>query len=126
VKEIFSKQLEGINVSFFHTKKLGSNDVWVFEMLLTTSLDIQQSLFKLAMKPNAYVAMSKPLDVNPLTHIWRILSTSIMLHVFFQKNSSWLKLSWYKSLVVWRMNGASTLWHYANPSCAINLLQTWV
>ncbi len=39
-------------------------------MLLTTSLNIQQSLFELAMKSNACVAMAKPFDVYPLTHLW--------------------------------------------------------
>jgi hypothetical protein len=77
--------LEGIKVAFCHPKKLGSNDVWVLEMLSITSLDIQQSLLKLAMKSNACVAMAKPLDVNPLTHLWRTLSTSIMFTDFLPK-----------------------------------------
>jgi hypothetical protein len=77
--------LEGIKVAFCHPKNLGSNDVWVLEMLSITSLDIQQSLLKLAMKSNACVAMAKPLDVNPLTHRWRTLSTSIMFTYFLPK-----------------------------------------
>jgi hypothetical protein len=65
---------------------MGSNDVWVLEMSLATSLNIQQFLFKLAMKSNACVAMAKPLDVNPLTHFWCTLSTSIMFTYSFPKN----------------------------------------
>jgi hypothetical protein len=49
----------------------------MYEVLSTTSLDIQQSMFKLDMKSNACVALAKPCDVNhPLTHIWRTFSTS--------------------------------------------------
>jgi len=51
---------------FCHPKKLNDSDTWVLEVLLITSLDIQQSMFKLAMKLNACVTMAKPFDVNPL------------------------------------------------------------
>jgi hypothetical protein len=50
VKYFFWKPLDVIKESFCHPKKLGSNDIWRLEVLLATSLDIQQSLLKLAMK----------------------------------------------------------------------------
>jgi hypothetical protein len=62
--------LDVIKVAFCHPKKLDGSDVWVLEVLLATSFDIQQSLFNLAMKSNACATKVKPLDVNPLTHIW--------------------------------------------------------
>jgi len=37
--------------------------VWVFEVLLSTSLDIQQFILKLAMKSNALDAMVKPIKI---------------------------------------------------------------
>jgi hypothetical protein len=78
-----------IKVVFCHPKKLGSSDVWVLEVLSIASLDIQQYLFKKTMKSNACVAMVKPFDVNPLTHLWRTFSTSIMLTYSFHIISSW-------------------------------------
>jgi hypothetical protein len=44
--------------------------------MLTSSFDIEQFMFKLAMNSNAYIAMVKPIDVKPLTHLWHTLSTS--------------------------------------------------
>jgi hypothetical protein len=110
-----------IKVALCHPKKLGSSDVWAHEVLSTTSFNIQQSLFKKAMKSNAWVAMVKPFDVNPLTCLWHTFSTSIMLTYSFPNYFKLAKLPLYKSLVMWRLNGASTLWHYANPSCTIDL-----
>jgi hypothetical protein len=68
-KKKFHKYLDMIKTTFSHPNKLGNSGVWVLEALLITSLDIQQYMFKLAMKSNAYVTMAKLLDVNPLTHI---------------------------------------------------------
>jgi hypothetical protein len=58
-----------IKTTFSHPNKLGNSGVWVLEALSITSLDIQQYMFKLAMRANAYVTMAKLLDVNPLTHL---------------------------------------------------------
>jgi hypothetical protein len=75
--------LDVIKVTFCHPKKLGNSDVWVLEVLSTTTLDIQQSLLKKTMKSNARVAIFKPFDVNPLTRFWRTFSTSIVLTYSF-------------------------------------------
>ncbi len=72
-----------IKVTFCNPKKLASNDVWVPEVMSTSSLDIEQSMFKLAMKSNACTAMAKPIDVNPLTHLWHTLSTLKLFAFFF-------------------------------------------
>jgi hypothetical protein len=56
-----------IKVTFCHPKKLANIDIWVFEVLLATSFDIQQSMLKLAMKSNVYTTMAKLLYVNLLT-----------------------------------------------------------
>jgi hypothetical protein len=69
VEYFFWKHLDVIKENFCHPKKLGSNDICGLEVLLATSLVIQQSLFKLAMKSNACAAMTKPLDVNHLTRL---------------------------------------------------------
>jgi len=42
-------------------------------------------MFKLAMKSNDCVAMVKPLNVNPLTWLWRTLSTSKVRACAFPK-----------------------------------------
>ncbi len=66
-KESFNKYSNMIKVTYFHPKKLGINDVWVaHEVLSTTSIDIQQSMFTLVMKSNVSDVMVKPLDANRL------------------------------------------------------------
>jgi hypothetical protein len=53
-----------------HLKKLGNIDVWVHDVKLSmASLDIQQFIFKVAMKSNENVIMAKPLDVDPFSHL---------------------------------------------------------
>jgi len=64
-----------IKVVFCKPKKLVDNDTWVLEVLSITSFDMQQSMFKLAMKSNACATMVKLLDVNLLTQLWHIFST---------------------------------------------------
>lgn len=78
MEESFSKHLDVIKVAFCHLKNLDSNDVWVLEVLSATSLDIQQSLFKLAMKSNACNAMAKSFDLNLYTHLHPIAFLSLV------------------------------------------------
>ena len=66
-------------------------DPVVIPLLLSAHLlDSQQSLFKLSMKSNAANAMREPMDQNPLTLIWRTISTSKVLSSSFLE---YLKLS---------------------------------
>ncbi len=83
-------------------------------------------MFKLGMKSNAYVAMAKPFDVNPLMTSRIFFECPKCLHVLFQSTSSWLKLPWFKFLVALKMSDVLVLCHFANPSCTTNLLPTWV
>jgi hypothetical protein len=46
------------------------------EMLLASTLDNQQGLFKLTMKVNCDSACALPFNVNPLIKLWHILSQS--------------------------------------------------
>jgi len=74
-----------IKATFCHPKKLADNDTWVLEVLLATSLDIQQSMFKLAMKSNACATMAKLFDVNPLTWLQcTFLASKIFVCAFFE------------------------------------------
>ncbi len=68
-----------IKAAFCSPKKLPDNNVWVLEVLSASSFNIEQSMLKLAVKSNACAAMAKLIDVNPLMHFWRILSTSRLL-----------------------------------------------
>ncbi len=65
--------------TFCHPKKLDDSDTWVLEVMLTTSLDSQQSMFKLAMKLNVCIAMVNSFDVNALKWLWYTLATSKVL-----------------------------------------------
>jgi hypothetical protein len=125
VKKCFNKHLDVIKVAFYHPKKLGNSDVWVHEVLSTASLDIQQSMFKLAMKSNACAAMVKPLDVNdPLTCLWWTFSTSRVLTCSFPKYFKLIKIGMEQVLTSSVEDAWCFFWHFANPSCTIDLLQT--
>jgi hypothetical protein len=74
-----------IKVAFCSPKKLASSDVWVLEVLSTSSFNIEQFMFKLTMISNACVAMAKLIDMNLLTHLWRIFSASKLIVCSFPK-----------------------------------------
>jgi len=54
----------------------GSTEVWIPLMLDFATLDLQHFLFVLTMKNNSKVAMAKPCACNPLTRLWRQLTSS--------------------------------------------------
>jgi hypothetical protein len=74
-----------IKATFCGPKKLTDSDVWVPEVMSTSSFDIEQSMFKLVMKSSACITMAKPIDVNPLTHLWHILLTSKLFAYSFSE-----------------------------------------
>ncbi len=74
-----------IKVAFCSPKKLAGNDVWVLEVLSTSSFNIEQFMFKLTMISNACVAMAKLIEMNLLTHLWRIFSASKLVVCSFPK-----------------------------------------
>jgi hypothetical protein len=89
---MFHKHLEVIKVAYYQPKKVCTN-AWVLEMLSTYPLDIQQFMFKLAMKSNTLDAMAKPTCLNPLKLFWHTLSTNIVFSCSFLSISNWQKLS---------------------------------
>ncbi len=60
----------------------GKSQCMVPTIISKWDLDVQQGLFKLAMKSNAAQAMVEtstlliPLIVNPLTQLWKVINTS--------------------------------------------------
>jgi len=62
--------LDVINNVSWHPKKM--NNVWMFKVMLVTSNDFQQFMLMLAMNSNACATIAKPLDMNPLKHIFSI------------------------------------------------------
>jgi hypothetical protein len=58
-------------------------DVWVPKVLPIATFDIEQSMFKLSMKSNVVDTIAKSSDVNHVSWLWRILSTSIVLSSSF-------------------------------------------
>ncbi len=89
-----------IKATFCHPKKLANSDTWVLEVLSTTSLDIQQSMFKLTMKSNACVTMVKSLDVNPSMWLQCTFSTSRVFAYAFLEYFKLAKLITNLGLVV--------------------------
>jgi len=65
--ESFDTHLNIMNAFFFTPKKIGVVEHAVIEVLCASTLDVQKSMFKIAMKSNIEVALG-PLDtINPLT-----------------------------------------------------------
>ncbi len=60
--------------------------MWVFEVFLSTSLDIQQFILKLAMKSNTLDAMVKPINAN-LVNSFNIQSFILFCKTIFQVGS---------------------------------------
>jgi len=58
-------------------------------IFLEYKLNHECSTFKGAMKANAADAMQKPIMVNPLTQLWKTLSTSNILRKYF---GEWFKV----------------------------------
>jgi hypothetical protein len=59
-------------------------------LLDLSALNHQCSQFKGAMRANSAAALEKPITVNPLTKLWRILSMSIVLKKHFPE---WFKVA---------------------------------
>jgi hypothetical protein len=68
-----------INTAFYQPKKVGPNGVWVLSLFSTIALDLQRSLFVITTTKNVKLAMHKPFDVNPITKLWRTLTSFQML-----------------------------------------------
>jgi len=74
-----------IKATFCHPKKLVDSDTWVLEVLSATSIDIQQSMFKLTMKSNVCAIMVKSLNVNLLTQLQcTFLASRVFAFAFFE------------------------------------------
>jgi hypothetical protein len=66
-------------VTFCQPKKVGLNEVWVPTMFSATAFHLQRFLFVLTMKNNAQLTMQKPFNLNPVTKLWKTLSSSQIL-----------------------------------------------
>jgi hypothetical protein len=75
----FSTHLAILKVAFCQPKKVGFNEVWVPTLFSAIAFDLQRFLFVLTMKNNAKLVMQKPFDLNPLTKLWKTLSSSQIL-----------------------------------------------
>lgn len=66
--------------------------VFIAEMLCAFALDLQQGLFKVAMKNNSLVSYVVPFLENPLTQLWKNISSSPVLSHMFLKYLKLVKL----------------------------------
>jgi hypothetical protein len=57
------------------THKVDVQDMMVGELFNASDLDCHPSMFKHTMKSNAATCMAPPFDLNPLTKIWRLVTT---------------------------------------------------
>jgi hypothetical protein len=81
----FAKHMCVTKEAYCHRMKMGNFNVWVLEVFLASSLDIEQSLFKLSMKSNGVDTMAKFTNENPILHFLCTFSTSRVLSCFFPK-----------------------------------------
>jgi hypothetical protein len=67
------------------THKVDDQDMMVGELLNANDLDCQQGMFKLTMTSNATTCMAPPFDLNPLTKMLCLVTTSQVLSSSFPK-----------------------------------------
>jgi hypothetical protein len=72
-------------------------------------------------RATAQLLVHPPYDVNPLTKVWRSISSSGLLQYLIQSTVSWLKLAHVLCLARLRMNGASQASSSSNPAWGIVL-----
>jgi len=70
-------------------KTLGANQMYIPPLLDELNLEAQASFFKMTMLANFVVAMKPPLDYNPHSKMWTLLTTN---QIICSKLSKWLKL----------------------------------
>jgi hypothetical protein len=81
-EEFFKRHISVIKAQHCYAKRIGPDQTWVPKVLSSMSLDLQMSFFKLTMKSNAASALGPPYTMNPMTQLWRSLSSSQMiLHI---------------------------------------------
>ncbi len=85
----FAKHMCVTKEAYRHPMKVGNYNVWIPKVLLTSSLDIEQYMFKLLMKSNGVDAMAKFPNENPIFHLSHTLSTSRVLSFFSHNISNW-------------------------------------
>ncbi len=57
----------------------------VGELFNANDLDCQQGMFKFTMKSNVAAYMAPPFDLNPLTKMWCLVTTSQVLSSSFRE-----------------------------------------
>jgi hypothetical protein len=89
VEHIFLAQLNILKAHYCHGKNIGANQMYIPLLLDELNLKAQASLFKMTMLANFIVAMKLPLDYNPCSKMWALLTTN---QIICSKLSKWLKL----------------------------------
>jgi hypothetical protein len=67
-------------------------------MLSTSTLDIQQGCFKMTMKNQAVVTMQLPLNLNPVTWLWHMISS---FRILCHNPPEYFMLAKIGSIIVW-------------------------
>ncbi len=61
------------------TQWVDGQDKKVFELLNANDLDYKQGMFKLTMKFNVIKCMASSFDINPLTIMWHLVTSQIVI-----------------------------------------------
>jgi hypothetical protein len=65
-----------IKATFYQPKNGGPDEIWVPNLFSIVVFDLQRFMFVFSMINNVKLAMQKPFDVNPVTKLWRTLTSS--------------------------------------------------
>jgi hypothetical protein len=103
-KEIFFSHFNTLKVVFCSLRKIGGLDQNVPPLFSTHMFDLQSSHFKMTMLHNLKVALCEKNQFNPLTRLWRKISTFVVLSLNLSEYTKWLKLLLSKLLGQLKMN----------------------
>ncbi len=78
----------GFLKGFYSQPKLGASQTWISTILDVNILNLQSSFSKITIMSNAQWAMDQPMDVNPVSRLWKKLSSNALLCVQLSKYES--------------------------------------
>jgi hypothetical protein len=68
-----------IKVTFYLPKKGGLDEIWVLGLFSIVVLNLQRFMLVFSMINNVKLAMQKPFVVNPITKLWKTLTSFLIL-----------------------------------------------
>jgi len=64
---------------YYQPKKLGSTQTWIPSIVNVNIIDLQSYFLKITMMSNVQWAMDQPMDLNPMSKLWKKISSDELL-----------------------------------------------